>query len=1048
MGAINLSASLGGSIYIRGVTSRLIPYDNGTGNVPAGGTVISGVSGSGKLVGVYSALNVVPSAPAASMPSTGYILLKQWNGNGFVENESLTGIGADVDVDPTFGGTDRVGWVELVGQEGSNLSNNRINNPTQKEAIGDWFYMGITTGTRTTAYQIPSNGVAQHISGVQVETDVDSNEYEWWPVSTSDMTLDNIKTSGEGTNVCFLDSANARIYFGYDLTNQSGGQCPTAGRRVRIGNVLMQMCLNASPTANSFNVAPATRYRVLTSGSGNWRTEKISCAWGMQSISNPYIINLQDSSFIAPMTVFNCPTILEIRRCCISKQYVEGSTGNHPLLINNCSTGSNIEDSVFSNGGPLLTTSTHHLYINLSENVVVSNCKMVNTGMSNAYVAVLLSLSINILIEDCTVIGGIYETTQCSNIRLYNHKWAMSCAGVPWVFSTAQTFMLYIRNTTSDLVFDGLEMAHDGQGPVNDAIYIIGSSNNIKIRNWGTYDNPLHMGGDIVDATFTRSGTVATVTSPGHGFTDPPLIGFKWTSPSSGSLTAAAKRVATVPTADTFTLAATNSGDTSGTLRYFISNVQRVFNTAAGTTNVEIQNVHIAGTRNAVVATANTNSNISTINVSGDVSQTMVLGANNAVTRALQGGGGLPGTTISQFGHTFTDIFVTPLDVNLGATSWTRVTSTGTFTRTDHNLDNQQARLRAFNSSDTATIPNGWRSGLNIVSNDVFTTGVTNTGSTSGTADIFIEDSRLIVFMNEESDSVQTYDIDAGDPVFTGAGTFSATTTGDQITWTMPEYLINYTGFSELPLFTNLTETPSTVGVYDMFYDIAVDGGAFTGTFKNLLYPRTGTNVTASSTTITMADTTGVQAGDYVFGKTTAYPTKVVSVDSGTTITVDTPALANSTDIIWFYHLPNETFTDSFRLKIRLRANTDNIQTLNYIAVPLVSDATSRAKTYPIEELVPITIEVIGADSLAPVENARVYLKASSGGPIAEGTLIATGLTNSSGMFTSQFAYNTDQPVRGWVRRATTPPLYRQSQLLGTITSNGYNNVVSLVRDE
>ena len=74
LGGITLSASLGGTIEFNSTLVRLIPYTAGGGVVPALGTAIVRGAASGKLLGVYSALNVAPTAAAAAMPATGFIL--------------------------------------------------------------------------------------------------------------------------------------------------------------------------------------------------------------------------------------------------------------------------------------------------------------------------------------------------------------------------------------------------------------------------------------------------------------------------------------------------------------------------------------------------------------------------------------------------------------------------------------------------------------------------------------------------------------------------------------------------------------------------------------------------------------------------------------------------------------------------------------------------------------------------------------------------------------------------------------------------------------
>jgi predicted RecA/RadA family phage recombinase len=106
LGTITLSASLGGTVNIDGTGIWMIPYTGGSGNVPAWNTTITNSSGSGKLIGVHSALTAASTATGAAMPATGFIRVKQKTGS--YAAGALTGITA------TASDAGRVGWIELV----------------------------------------------------------------------------------------------------------------------------------------------------------------------------------------------------------------------------------------------------------------------------------------------------------------------------------------------------------------------------------------------------------------------------------------------------------------------------------------------------------------------------------------------------------------------------------------------------------------------------------------------------------------------------------------------------------------------------------------------------------------------------------------------------------------------------------------------------------------------------------------------------------------------------------------------------------------------
>jgi hypothetical protein len=93
LGTIAVSTTLGGVVDVDARAVRWIPYDNGSGNAPAPGTVISQNSSgaSGKLICVASAINVAPVSTGSAIPVSGWIKIKQHNGFSYEELEPLVG---------------------------------------------------------------------------------------------------------------------------------------------------------------------------------------------------------------------------------------------------------------------------------------------------------------------------------------------------------------------------------------------------------------------------------------------------------------------------------------------------------------------------------------------------------------------------------------------------------------------------------------------------------------------------------------------------------------------------------------------------------------------------------------------------------------------------------------------------------------------------------------------------------------------------------------------------------------------------------------------
>jgi predicted RecA/RadA family phage recombinase len=78
LGSITINATKGGKCNIDGTAIWMIPYTGGSGTVPAWNTAITqaGQSGTGKLIGVHSALTAASTATGAAMPASGFIRVK------------------------------------------------------------------------------------------------------------------------------------------------------------------------------------------------------------------------------------------------------------------------------------------------------------------------------------------------------------------------------------------------------------------------------------------------------------------------------------------------------------------------------------------------------------------------------------------------------------------------------------------------------------------------------------------------------------------------------------------------------------------------------------------------------------------------------------------------------------------------------------------------------------------------------------------------------------------------------------------------------------
>jgi hypothetical protein len=110
------------------------------------------------------------------------------------------------------------------------------------------------------------------------------------------------------------------------------------------------------------------------------------------------------------------------------------------------------------------------------------------------------------------------------------------------------------------------------------------------------------------------------------------------------------------------------------------------------------------------------------------------------------------------------------------------------------------------------------------------------------------------------------------------------------------------------------------------------------------------------------------------------------------------------------------------------------------------TDDSGATKTNP--SVLPITVNVSNTAG-DPIENARVYMVAGSGGPQTLGTLILNTLTSASGIASGSSSVASDQPVTGWVRKASGSPFYKTNVYSTTIDSdNGVVLNIIMLDDE
>jgi hypothetical protein len=573
--------------------------------------------------------------------------------------------------------------------------------------------------------------------------------------------------------------------------------------------------------------------------------------------------------------------------------------------------------------------------------------------------------------------------------------------------------MFELLTVCSNIIIDGVSFGDLVMCQPYNGILSIGAAGctGIKLRNLGTYDSPLDMGGTQQnDVAWTRVTTVATVTKTAHGLKVNDIVYVLYSDNTAG-IPVGTKTVATVPTADTFTFTCTNSGTASGVLTYYPTMAANLFviATAGAANNVSIQKCYTPHTRTSLFTGDNSNKNITIANVFGDYVNAPTVPLLNCYIKGMGSTTTLTAQTSVYGTHWFSD-YNASTTPNTSSVAWSRATTTATVTSAGHNLRTGRL-INVTVTSDVAAIVLGQKT-ITVINSSTFTFTCLNAGAASGTITFVPLVDRVGLLMNEStSDTSGQYTIDAGGAAFTSAGGLYMPTVNDQITFTTPYYILGPTSFP----IAEAVMAGGTIGNYDITYAIDENDGNGFSSFKNLYYPRAGGGGSNASTTVTMTSTTGVASGDYVWGTNIAPNAKVVTVDSSTNITVDKANIGAVSGILRFNQLPSETLFDAslgYKFKIRIKTTTTNATAITSLYHFITSTSTSRAYTYPLD-IVTLTVTVL--DALGnPIQNARVGIYQTS-----NNVELLNALTDINGIATGTTPYTTDTNIYVRVRKTS-----------------------------
>lgn len=938
LGAITLSATLGGTIEFNATKVRLIQYNGGVGNVSGGNTPIRLGDSSGQLIGVYSGLQFYPANSGAAMPTSGYLKIKNWNGIAF-------GTGAATGIQANLIGPDRAGWIECVGVNSLACTVNRLN---KFIASGDWFDLGITTADLNTTYQIPSNGNLVYSPGVWTETNTGTNLYEFYPCAGNIPASGiRVQTDPVRGKVCWIDTTG-RVTFGRDFAFTGGGYVPPAGLRIKIPNIFFTTCAAATQNRNTLPDATlANRYRFVTTSAGVIDINKAQVNWNA-AFAQPYSVTLKNVGIMTQLNVSEIASPIAWEQVGVGQE--AGNTQN-ALLMATCFAGGYMSGCTWTRAA--LATAVAVNSITDCSNFQIYDEKTFSflTRGNNNSSAYSLTRVNGTSWKNTTIGGGRVALATCSNINFSGVTYFDTLTG-----TTSSFFPMYLFDMTlncanvtmENINFGGLSLVQPYAGLLQ-----LGSAgcSNIKLRNVGSYTAPLDMGGPQKDLVpWSRVTTTATVTDYNHGLKPSDVI-YVPISQDTAAITVAAKTVAAVPNANQFTFACTNGGATTGrTLSYYPTMSAALFVLAAGAAanTVSVQRCYTPHLRTNLYTADNSSKNVLVESAQGDFLNVPVFPQLNGYNKGIYAVPSLAAQT-SCYGTHWVDGFITSTPSNTINQRWDRATTSITGLSTGHYMrTNDQIVVVETSHSEVVSL------GLKTITgftNNTFVFGGTNTGPATGTFTYVPLNGRIGLVMNEAtSDTVNQYTIDSGNPSFTSAGGLFMPTTGDQITFTTPNYVLNHSSFP-------IAEVRMAGGVldnYNLSYALDKNDGLGFSAFSNLSYIYTGCTGTSGTFDCRVSgglnfDT--VQTGDYIWGTGVAFNAKVSGV-FGNQLTTDLPHIGVIGGNLKFNHLPFETGINpalGFKMKARIQTRANNLTAITSLYAFTNSTSGDRSYLYPLD---------------------------------------------------------------------------------------------------
>lgn len=451
-----------GIFEIDGTQTRLLNYNTGSGVLAPVGSFITGQTSGAIAEVIFRTTGSTVTSGTYKFRSTT---------NSFINGETIIGGGHTA----IANGTDTTGWLLIVGGETLTVNanaNGRLN------IKGNWFELGTSNGLSGQTFQ---HYVPDLLPAIWVETSSGSGVYNIWYNST--IVGFTAFTNTILGNVFRQFNNNPTITFG----NGINGAIPPNGCKIRVPNVHMVSTTSAawSTQKRTISTTIGNWYDLTTTNTGIVDIDKCLGSGFYVSLAQSFQFSIKNSGFLQAIDVSENYSPSYILDSCVTP--FSGISSDQSLTTSVCTdlyiSGSTfVTNNIGTNTPTIAHTNSSNLFLNNNKYILLNR-------LATSTPVIRFSQCNNIFSDNEYFIRDRISLLGCNNI-VYNNI-NFSDTFTPIINTNNAITAFEINNGSSNLKVNGFNIISGGTSPRNN-LFSVGATNNVKIRNIGTLNEPLN----------------------------------------------------------------------------------------------------------------------------------------------------------------------------------------------------------------------------------------------------------------------------------------------------------------------------------------------------------------------------------------------------------------------------------------------------------------------------------------------------------------------------------------------------------------------------